>query len=100
MLKQHSLINSMSLRVCSISAIILGSETAAGVDDHASPHFHAIYTEHEALIEVNFLSDFAGSLLPRALGFLEWASMHRDELLQALEKAVQLQPLARIEPLP
>ncbi|MCP4681946.1 MAG: DUF4160 domain-containing protein [Desulfobacterales bacterium] len=39
-------------------------------DDHNPPHFHAFYGEHGALIDINYLSVFAGSLPPRALGLV------------------------------
>lgn len=34
-------------------------------DDHAPPHFHAIYGEHEALISINELKIVRGNLPPR-----------------------------------
>jgi hypothetical protein len=50
-------------------------------NDHAPPHFHAEYGEHEVLIEIETLNVYAGSLPPRALGLVrEWAAAHRDEL--------------------
>ena len=52
-------------------------------NDHAPPHFHAEYGEHEALIEIESLAVYAGSLPNRALALVrEWATMHRDELRQ------------------
>jgi hypothetical protein len=35
--------------------------------DHAPPHFHALYAEHEALIKIQTLEDIEGSLTRRAL---------------------------------
>jgi hypothetical protein len=35
--------------------------------DHAPPHFHAIYAEHEALIDLNTLDILQGSVPRRAL---------------------------------
>ena len=50
-------------------------------DDHAPPHFHAIYQEAEAVIRISDLAIAIGALPPRALGMvLEWASQHRQEL--------------------
>lgn len=37
-------------------------------DDHAPPHFHAYYGEHEALIDLNTLAVLYGKLPARALG--------------------------------
>jgi hypothetical protein len=52
--------------------------------DHAPPHFHAQYAEHEALIEIETMAVVAGDLPSRALGLVvEWASMHRGELREA-----------------
>ena len=52
-------------------------------NDHPPPHFHAEYGEHEALIEIESLAVYAGSLPGRALGLVrEWAAIHRDELRQ------------------
>lgn len=68
--------------------------------DHTPPHFHAFYTEHEVLIDINRLTVFAGSLPPRALGLvIEWATLHQPELLDDWMRARGQQPLERIEPL-
>ena len=49
--------------------------------DHAPPHFHAIYGNAEALIDLRTLEIIEGELPRRALAFvLEWASQHRGEL--------------------
>jgi hypothetical protein len=49
--------------------------------DHAPPHFHAIYGNQEALIDIRTLEVIEGRLPRRALGFvLEWASQNRVEL--------------------
>ena len=51
--------------------------------DHASPHFHALYAEHEALVDLRDFSVIRGSLPRRALALvLEWAADHRDELME------------------
>ena len=43
-------------------------------DDHNPPHFHALYGDHEVLIDINTFAVFAGHLPPRALGLvIEWA---------------------------
>ena len=68
--------------------------------DHAPPHFHAHYTEHVALIEVETLRVLRGHLPRRALALvLEWAAAHRDELSRDWDLAAQHRPLDRIEPL-
>jgi hypothetical protein len=51
-------------------------------------HFHAIYGEYEALIEIETLLVFRGSLPRRALALvLEWAAMHRVELRDDWQRA-------------
>jgi hypothetical protein len=51
-------------------------------NDHPPPHFHALYNEYEAVIEIETLLVLEGSLPRRALGLvLEWAEVHTDELL-------------------
>lgn len=39
-------------------------------NDHAPPHFHAVYGEHQAQIDIHTLSLFGGNLPPRALGMV------------------------------
>lgn len=68
--------------------------------EHQPPHFHAIYGDDEALVSIETLSLIAGKLSPRVTGLVvEWASMHRGELLEAWSLAMSQQPLGRIEPL-
>ena len=51
--------------------------------DHNPPHFHAKYGEFEAEILIEDLSFDIGYLPPRVLGLvLEWAYIHKDELMQ------------------
>jgi hypothetical protein len=70
-------------------------------DDHNPPHFHAFYAGEEALIDIRSLSIFGGTLSPRALGLvIEWATLHRQELLEDWDDAQSQRPLRRIDPLP
>ncbi len=70
------------------------------VDDHSPPHFHAFYGEHEALVDIRNLAIFAGKLPPRAVGLvMEWASRHREELLDDWERGQRHEPMVRIPPL-
>jgi Domain of unknown function (DUF4160) len=51
--------------------------------DHAPPHFHALYAEYEALIEISTLKVIEGDLPKRALSLvMEWADEHRQELME------------------
>ena len=70
-------------------------------DDHNPPHFHAQYSGDEAVIDIRNLGVIAGGLPTRAAGLVvEWASLHQDELLECWEKAQELEPLGKIDPLP
>ena len=67
---------------------------------HAPPHFHALYAEHEALIDLRDLGVMRGSLPHRALALvLEWAAEHRDELLEDWNLCSRMQTPKAIEPL-
>ena len=69
--------------------------------DHPPPHFHAIYGEHEAVIEISTSELIEGSLPSRASGLIsEWVALHRDELLELWELARQSMALSKIDPLP
>jgi hypothetical protein len=67
--------------------------------EHGVPHFHAVYGEREVSVEIG--SGVArGEFPPRALRLvLEWAELHKAELLENWELARQGQPLKRIAPL-
>jgi hypothetical protein len=68
--------------------------------DHAPPHFHAIYGEHEAVVEIATAAVIDGSLPRRALKMVkEWTKLHRDELIQDWNRAQAGQVLAPIDPL-
>lgn len=69
-------------------------------DDHAPPHFHALYAEHEVLINISTLEIIKGTLPRRALSLvLEWASEHRAELLEDWTLCDQHQSPKKIPPL-
>ena len=68
--------------------------------EHAPPHFHALYGEHEVLIELPELRVIRGSLPRRALALvLEWAAEHRHELMEDWNLCSQLKTPRPIEPL-
>ena len=57
-------------------------------NDHQPAHFHAVYAEFEALIEIDTLAVYRGELPRRALAMvLEWAELHRSELRRDWELA-------------
>ena len=68
--------------------------------DHAPPHFHALYAEHEALIDLRGLRVMRGSLPRRAMALvLEWAAEHCDELMEDWDLCSRMQTPKTIEPL-
>jgi len=68
--------------------------------DHAPPHFHAVYSGDEIQVNVNTLDIIAGTMSGRAQALvLEWATLHRAELLQAWESASRNEPPSKIPPL-
>jgi len=51
-------------------------------NDHAPPHFHAEYAEFKATVDIRSLQILEGQLPRRALDLvLDWAELHREELL-------------------
>jgi hypothetical protein len=69
-------------------------------DDHNPPHFHARYGGEKVEIEIGTLKVLGGEIAPRALGLvIEWASQHKDELLNNWELAKNNQTPIKIEPL-
>ncbi|MBX2892422.1 MAG: DUF4160 domain-containing protein [Saprospiraceae bacterium] len=69
-------------------------------NDHNPPHFHAQYGEDECLIEISTLTVIEGKVPSRALGMvIEWATLHKKELMENWEKASNLEPLLKILPL-
>ena len=69
--------------------------------DHSPPRLHAEYGSEEALLNIDSLAVIAGNLPPRAISMVrEWASLHRDELRVAWNKAKNLQSPGAIAPLP
>jgi hypothetical protein len=69
-------------------------------NDHAPPHFHAVYAGRFARIALAPLRVLDGDLPPRVLGLvMEWASKHEPELQDDWQRASRSQPLERIEPL-
>ena len=68
--------------------------------DHNPPHFHAEYQGYKAEYNIRTLDAMSGNLPPRAHAMvLEWASQHKDELLDNWEKATIPEPLNKINPL-
>lgn len=69
-------------------------------DDHAPPHFHALYAEYEVLIDIATLEIIKGNMPRRALALiLEWASEHRSELIEDWKLCEQNLSPKKISPL-
>lgn len=69
-------------------------------NDHAPPHFHALYGEFEALISIQTLEVIDGTLPRRALALvLEWAQEHRLALFEDWELCEHNQQPKKIRPL-
>ncbi|WP_038043858.1 DUF4160 domain-containing protein [Thermus tengchongensis] len=69
-------------------------------NDHEPPHFHAHYGDQKAILSIGDLRVLRGRLSPRALGLVvEWATRHREELLENWERARRGEPLKPIPPL-
>ena len=67
--------------------------------EHGAPHFHAVYAEHEVSIEID-RGIVHGEFPRRALRFvLEWAELHKAELLKNWDLAARGEPLEPIAPL-
>lgn len=69
-------------------------------DDHNPSHFHAIYGGAEVEIGIDPLTVLRGRFPRRALGMvLEWAALHREELLDNWDRLHHDEAAERIDPL-
>ena len=69
-------------------------------NDHWPAHFHAEYAGSEARYEIETMRVNKGRLPRRAHNLvIEWADIHRAELLANWHRARRGEPLMRIEPL-
>jgi hypothetical protein len=69
-------------------------------DDHAPPHFHAIYGGMEAVFRIRPLGLLAGALPPRALALVtEWAKLQEAELEEDWRRLQSSEPPLKIPPL-
>jgi len=82
--------------ICRFFGIVITMNHA----DHVPPHFHVRYQSSHATVTISKLALLRGKLPPRVLGLtLEWAAMHRAELLENWERAQRHTRLLRIAPL-
>ena len=69
-------------------------------DDHDPAHFHAVYGEYQAIIDIETLEVLRGRLPRRALELvLDWAELHQAELRQNWALARSDAELKKIAPL-
>jgi hypothetical protein len=69
-------------------------------NDHAPPHFHAKYAGHRAAFSIPELQIIEGGLPRRAISLvLEWAFLHRDDLMDNWNRADRHEDLQTIKPL-
>lgn len=69
-------------------------------NDHMPPHFHAEYGDSKVLVEIKTGTVIRGVFPFKQLKLvLAWCEIHREELLQNWENAIQHQELYRINPL-
>ena len=69
-------------------------------NEHAPPHFHAIYGEFKVSILIENLGILEGRLPPKALSLvIEWADLHQEELRKNWDLLKEHKPLFKIEPL-
>ena len=69
-------------------------------DDHNPPHFHVRYNDYRALVSIGDLAVLSGELPPRVSGpVMEWAGLHKDELLDNWEMIRKSGDYFKIEPL-
>ena len=78
----------------------LGMIISIYFEDHNPPHFHVDYNEYEVVISINDLQILKGSLPSRALGLvMEWADLHKTELLENWNSIKENGKFTKIKPL-
>ncbi len=69
-------------------------------DDHDPPHFHAIYGDTEAQINIEPIGYIHGHLPGRAFSMVvEWAALHQRELMDNWQRLRNNQPAQKVSPL-
>jgi len=78
----------------------LGISILMYFDDHNPPHFHVRYNDYRALISIDELKVLEGHLPARILGLvIEWAELHKKELMQDWDMVKTTGEYVKIEPL-
>jgi len=69
-------------------------------NDHHPAHFHAIYGEFNAKIGINDYAMLDGYLPPKAFSLVvEWAGLHKNELVANWDRMIKKLPFSPISPL-
>lgn len=69
-------------------------------DDHNPPHFHAVYGNCEAVFSIETLEMISGDMPHRVKGLvIEWASIHKNELIKNWISLREKQTFKKIKPL-
>lgn len=69
-------------------------------NDHNPPHFHVKYEKYFASVDVENLTIINGSLPPRVYSLVvEWAVIHKKELIKDWNLAKNMQAPRKIDPL-
>lgn len=69
-------------------------------DEHEPPHFHAVYSGTEAVVDIGSPHVTEGNLPGRAASMVvEWAWLHRSELLENWEALRSGRPAQKVPPL-
>ena len=78
----------------------LGISIRMFFDEHNPPHFHAYYGDFNCCIRIDTSAIIEGFFPPRALGLvIEWATIHKSELLENWDCIKKQKPLNKIAPL-
>ncbi len=57
-------------------------------NDHSPPHFHVVYGSQKAVFRIDTLEMIEGKIPKnKALLVIQWAFLHREELLEGWETA-------------
>jgi len=82
--------------ICRFFGIII----AMYYNEHAPPHFHAKYAGQRAAFSIHDLGIIEGKLPQRVISLvLEWAFLHREELMENWDRAERREKLKKIDPL-
>ena len=69
-------------------------------NDHNPPHFHAEYQGQKVEYDIQTMEILAGSISKKAHNLVvEWANIHREELMNNWIKASVMIKLEKIKPL-